>query len=269
MCCAASPSNLAGTQDCHIHLHYSPCTSEEMTVEAIARRCDEIGIQQAGLINHLHPSTPEAVFVEARREIVASQISTPHFYMGLEADILDQRGNTSLKPGFFDLVDFTMLAMGHVQLPWVHFDLMLKPERFLIVEVESLICALESQRVDIVVHPFIYALMYKFNKSLAYSLRPHKLPSSLVSDLAHLLVEKNIYFEYHCRDLVIRPQNLGGQDFVASYNNFMLVLYGMGVKFISGSDAHRLDQIGRTKFAPAWSKEYTIYNLVSENNHER
>jgi histidinol phosphatase-like PHP family hydrolase len=238
--------------DCHIHLHHSACTADEMTVAAVFERCDAVGLGRVGLVEHLHPATDPEIFVRARAEIVACEQAKGRALLGMEVDLLDQRGNTSMHSGAGALADYLLLAMGHTQLPWVRLDVDLPPDRFLIAEAESLLLALEAGSYHIVAHPFIYALLYRARPQLAFALRPGDLPSGLVRGLAETLIRKNVVLELHCRDLFVRPQNLGGAAFVASYTNLLLTLRDMGVKFLCGSDAHRLEQVGRTSFAPEW-----------------
>lgn len=252
MCCA---SDLAALDDCHIHLHHSACTADEMTVAAILDQCDAVGLGRVGLVDHLHPATDLEIFREARAEMEACPKAAGRALLGLEADLLDQRGGTSMCPEAASMADYTMLAMGHTQLPWVRLDLSLSPERFLIAEAESLLLALEVHNFDLIAHPFIYALLYREQPLLANSLRPHLLPASLQEALAAALVRGATSLELHCRDVLIRPENVGGAAFVESYNTLLLTLREMGVSFLVGSDAHRLAQIGRTALAPAWTRE--------------
>jgi histidinol phosphatase-like PHP family hydrolase len=249
----------AGTVDYHIHLHHSPCTDKRMTAEAIIARAREVGLLEIGVVEHLHPHTGLEIFAAARAELDGARDAFPgRVLQGVEAELLDWQGTTTIRDrGALDAVaDYLMLAMGHTQLNWVEKPRTADPDRFIAGEARSLLAAITAQRVDLVAHPFIYGSLYRTHQGLAFALRPHRLDAVLRRDLAQCLVDKDISLEYHCRDLVIRPQNLGGEDFVSSWLELMTSFLEQGVRFVPGSDAHYLDQIGRAAKAPYWACNY-------------
>ncbi|WP_167525508.1 hypothetical protein [Roseomonas genomospecies 6] len=241
--------------DYHIHLHHSPCTADEMTVDAVVAEAGRCGLEEIGLIDHLHPNTESAIFRQARSEItgLGGEFSG-RILLGAELDLLDQDGNTTFRPDVAEAVDFLSLGMGHYQLGWVTADLTQPPDRFLEREAESLIRALERHRVSVVVHPFIYVAFPKLAPHYVGALWPDRLPPALIDTLADVLIARNTAMEFHCRDLIHIPQRLGGEPFVTSYMALLDVLREKGVHFVSGSDAHRLNQIHRSAEAPDWAR---------------
>jgi histidinol phosphatase-like PHP family hydrolase len=227
-----------------------------MTAIATLKGASEIGLEEVGLINHLHPVTELQIFREGRDEIERADDCPrpPKVLYGAEIDLLDQKGSTSHRPEVRDYVDFVTLAPGHHQLKWVQGDLTLPPAEFLIRETQSLIEALGQHRFDILVHPYIYVAFPKLAPHYVGPLRPGDLPGNLVDNLAAVLIEKGTAVEYHCRDIVVRPHTLGGEPFVKSYLTLLDALRARGVPFVTGSDAHRLDQIPRSSAAPAWAR---------------
>ena len=251
--------------DYHVHLRRSPCTAKEMTAEATLQAASDIGLQEVGLINHLHPVTELAIFREGREELGVANGSRPETVLyGAEIDLLDQEGSTSYREEVREHVDFLTLAPGHQQLEWVHSDLTLPPAEFLIRETQSIIKALSRERFDILVHPYIYVAFPKLAPHYVGPLRPGDLPASLVEELAAILVENGTACEYHCRDIVVRPQSLGGESFVKSYMTLLDALRAQGVRFVTGSDAHRLDQIPRSRAAPDWARNSLKRTAVNE-----
>lgn len=243
------------TVDYHIHLHYSPCASPQMTAAAILEKAAELGIDQAGLVTHVHPHTDLAVFRQAREEIASAAAAFPGtVLLGAEAELLDQQGGHTVSEDLRSRVDYVMLAVGHVQLPWVQVDFSGSGEAFLARETESILKALDQNKVDILTHPFIYTSLYQQAPHLLGKLWPHRLPPDLVAALGRRLREGDTACEFHCRDLLIRPERLGGTGFVRSYLEFLEALRQHGVRFVPGSDAHFLDQIGRARNAPAWAQ---------------
>lgn len=241
--------------DIHIHTRHNRCASPEMTIPSILERAIEMNIDQVGLVVHFHPDDDSTVFHQAAREIEEARGAFPgQVLLGAEIDLMDQDGATSWRDELLGTVDYVLLAMGHTQMAWVQADVSLDPETFLIRQTESLLTALGSIPTTAVAHPYIYGALHKQSPVLAHALRPHLLPASLVRELAAGLIDGGIVFEYHCRDLLIRPQNLGGAAFVTSYAAFLDFLRELGVRFIAGSDAHYLDQIGRSAHAPAWAQ---------------
>jgi histidinol phosphatase-like PHP family hydrolase len=228
-----------------------------MTVPAVLRRAAACGITQAGLVVHFHPGDDPRLFDTVREEIESSVSDFPgQILLGAEIDIMDQAGTTSWSDDLAGMTDYVLLAMGHTQMPWVRPDLSLPPRRFLEAETTGLMAALDRVPATVVAHPYIYGSLHRSMPGLAYSLRPHEIPDSLVSELAAKLVDSGIRFEYHCRDLLIRPWNLGGGQFTASYGIFLDSLRSLGVNFVAGSDAHYLDQIGRSANAPDWAQNF-------------
>ncbi|MBF0166147.1 MAG: hypothetical protein HQL45_00840 [Alphaproteobacteria bacterium] len=240
--------------DYHIHLHHSPCTADEMTANAILAEAGSHGLHEVGLVNHLHPSTALEIFKDSREEInQARHLFSGQIFLGAELDLLDQSGNTSFREDIRSLVDYVTLAMGHYQLEWVSGDFTLEPDQFLMRELSSLMRALSQIKVDLLVHPFIYSAFPKLAPHYVGKLLPGNLPGQLIKELAEQLKAEKTAVEFHCRDLFVRPEGLGGARFVESYMVFLEKLRGHGVAFVQGSDAHRLNQIGRTKAAPAWA----------------
>ena len=244
--------------DYHIHTRHNRCASPEMTVASVLERAGETGLDQVGLVVHFHPGDDPALFDRVRAEIAAARSGGPggpsQVLLGAEIDLMDQNGATSWREELSGRVDYVLLAMGHTQMAWVQADLSLDPETFLIRQTEGLLKALDTVPVTALAHPYIYGALHRQSPELAYALRPHRLPEELVRSLAARLVDGGVVFEYHCRDLLIRPQNLGGAAFVSSYAAFLDALRELGVRFIAGSDAHYLDQVGRSAHAPAWAQ---------------
>jgi histidinol phosphatase-like PHP family hydrolase len=248
-----------GSVDYHIHLHHSPCTHRGMTAAAIFAKAMEAGLEEIGVVEHLHPHTDGQIFVAARKEIDGARGGfRGRVLQGIEAELLDAHGTTTIRSHneLHAVADYVMLAMGHTQLNWVEKPTTSNPDIFLAGEALSLLTALAKNRVDMVAHPFIYASLYRTHPELAFALRPHHLDPALRQDLAQCLVDRNIALEYHCRDIVVRPQNLGGEDFVSSWLELMTSWREQGVVFVPGSDAHYLEQIGRTRMAPDWACNY-------------
>jgi histidinol phosphatase-like PHP family hydrolase len=226
-----------------------------MTVPAVLGHAAAAGLQDVGLVLHFHPGDDPAAFYSLREEIDGARRTFPgRIFLGAEIDLTDDSGATSWANRLAPAVDYVLLAMGHTQMPWVRTDLDQAPAAFLIRQTEGLLKALRTVPVTAVAHPYIYGALYRQSPGLAYALRPHRIPRDLVGELARCLVDGGIPFEYHCRDLLIRPQNLGGEAFVSSYTEFLENLRGLGVRFIPGSDAHYLDQIGRSAHAPSWAQ---------------
>jgi len=241
--------------DYHVHLRRSPCTANEMTAVAVLKEASDIALEEVGLINHLHPVTDLEIFREGREEVNAADGTRPDKVLyGAEIDLLDQKGSTSYRPDVREYVDFVTLAPGHHQLKWVRSDLTLPPAEFLIRETQSIVAALSREHFDILVHPYIYVAFPKLAPHYVGSLRPGDLPGSLVDRLAAVLIENGTTVEYHCRDIIVRPQTLGGEPFVKSYMTLLDALRAQGVRFVTGSDAHRLDQIPRSRAAPEWAR---------------
>lgn len=251
--------------DYHIHLHYNACTSDEMTVSNIVNAGKKAGLSVMGLVNHLHPPTDMDIFRRARDEMLAAaEEDAPVLLLGVELDLMDPQGGTSCRDDVSSRVDYVMLAMGHVHLPWVMSDLSLSSENFLAKETESLLMALESIPVNIVAHPFLYPLLFRIAPNLQEEMRPHAIPLDLLEALAQLLNRKGVALELHCRDLFVRPERLGGEVFVHSYFDLLQFFVEKGVTFVAGSDAHYLDQIGRTEYAPSWARQPLLLEHVSK-----
>ena len=248
-----------GSVDYHIHLHHSPCTDRGMTAAAIMARAREAELVEIGVVEHLHPHTDLQIFAAAREEINRARSVFPgRVWLGVEAEMLDSQGATTIRARneLAAAADYVMLAMGHTQLDWVEKPRTSNPEEFIDGEARSLLTALTANRVDLVAHPFIYGCLHRTHPELAFALRPHRLDAALRRDLAQCLVDKDTSLEYHCRDLIVRPQNLGGEDFVSSWLELMTYFRAQGVRFVPGSDAHYLEQIGRTRQAPSWACNY-------------
>jgi len=240
--------------DYHIHIHYSPCTSKEMSPMNVIAKAKEKSIHKIGLVNHLHPVTKIKDFQHIRKSVdEAAYTFKGDALLGAEAEVLDQKGASTIHEDIREYVDYVMLATGHYHLPWTEVDIKLPAATFLAREMESVLMILERHRVDVLAHPFLYATLHKVAPEMLAKLRPHELPHDMLESFAKKLKKDNIFLEYHCRDMLFRPERLGGEKFLHSYNEFISIMRQFGVLFVPGSDAHYLDQIGRTQYAPKWA----------------
>ena len=232
-----------------------------MTAEAIFEVAREENLCGLGLINHVHPDTPSSMFDQSREEIEVNKSGFDgRVLLGAELDLLNHNGDTTYAEWVTEKVDFITLGIGHYQLDWVEANFEVSPEVFLIAETEALISALRRYPIDIVVHPYIYVAFPKLAPHFMGKLFPGDIPRKLVDELAQSLLKNGTYMEYHCRDIVVRPERLGGRPFVDSYFSLMNTLRERGVPFVAGSDSHRLNQIHRINAAPKWAREQIPIN---------
>ena len=73
--------------DLHIHTKYLGCANETMELEAIARRCREVGVECIGITDHLN--TPDRL--ELHRPILAD-IHALHVGGGMVTETLSRLG---------------------------------------------------------------------------------------------------------------------------------------------------------------------------------
>jgi histidinol phosphatase-like PHP family hydrolase len=240
--------------DYHVHLHHSPCTAKEMKASSIVGEAERLGLQELGMINHMHPDTKMSVFEQSREEVDAQRESfTGKLLLGCEVDLINQKGETCFHPNIRSHVDYVTLGMGHYQLEWVEADFSVSWQTYLNREAESLLRALEENHYNIVVHPFISTALNKYAPHYVGQLHLDAISLNLLDKLADVMLERGTAVEFHCREIFVCPERLGGTIFIQSFFRFLDFLRDKGVKVVAGSDAHKLFQMERINNAPSWA----------------
>lgn len=218
--------------DLHVHTFHSPCCEEEMLPEVILDTAARRGIRRLGLTDHFYPFTNPGIFDEIRRDCAKASVNgVPEVLFGCEAEIMAP-GKTSVGPELAEKLDFVMVAATHfqnagiVEPPPADDD-----ESIARHYLEMLTYAVGLPYADTVAHPF-FVVPGVFPETSVAVLRDSDILPTL-----ELARENGVAMEISPRALF--PAQL---DFSL---RFYRLCKKVGVKFTLGSDAHRLEAVGR------------------------
>jgi len=232
--------------DFHIHAtRYRLGESrEEMSVAAIARRCEEHALSAVGIVEHLNrsPKHPLKCMDTLAEEFVtvSSELS---LFLGAEVDIEDEQGTVTASSE-------TVERLGlHFVLAAVHgLNARLDSiEAYIEYYHRALMATVERvDFVDVIAHPWT-ARQPLARQGISDECPIGRIPDSYLLEFVEALAD---------RDKAIEINRKAHKDFDdPSYRRFLTVLRDRGVRISLGSDAHRMDAIGTTFAADRFLQE--------------
>ncbi|MBI2844584.1 MAG: PHP domain-containing protein [Armatimonadetes bacterium] len=222
-------NRLFGRCDVHVHTRLSPCGLEEMTPEAVLQAAADHGIEYLGISDHMHPFTDISILDRNRREF-GSSFGTMDIYIGCEGEVLSV-GRTSISEEVIEKCDYIILAANHFTESYISQPLGSGREEVARHFLDMLMYAVSLEFVDVIAHPlFVMPDTYD-------PLSPALLTTNDLKPVVDLAAKNRIAIEISRRALAPeqRPCMLG----------FYRLCRDAGLKFSIGSDAHRLNDVGR------------------------
>ena len=241
---------LKGT-DYHIHTTYLKCADQTMTVEAIIRRCEELGLKSIGITDHLNMRENYYQFAYIKRDI--AQIDTElEVLFGVEINLLNSEGEIPYDEAMRDAIGF-QFAIGGPHGAYVDHD-----DRRKIVEIQHRHhCRFAADPlIDVVVHPWWFGKGEFEKKGLRWFEDMSDIPDEYTIEFAEIArkhqtaIEVNPLATYESRNYSDR--------FKEDHKRYIALLNEQGVMFSIASDAHNIRQLGATRSAEKLLEELGV-----------
>jgi len=227
--------------DYDLHIHTIYCGhAETMTIEAILRRADELGLDTVCIADHIY-SPNEASVPERIREEVAGYKANCRVLVGAEIDVAGGYSDGRLACPAPDGLDYCIAGIHYIpgpgNFPRSAADNSLKPNELLERWRSTMLGVFGNDKVDALAHPgrmitAAIGLDLYFEAML-----------DVLRDVAPVAARNNILWEINEHDKDKLPA--GYHD--KWYKVYQIALEA-GVKLIYGSDSHFPHEIGVSEF---------------------
>ncbi len=230
--------------DFHIHTNLSWCAAKEMSLDAIVRAAQTLGMSTVGLADHLwldprRGCRPAVSRLLSLREPLARLRAPIRLLLGAEADCAPHRGlagGDEVRQLDFVIASYHFTDVREGATPWPE-----APEELAARLVDGFRSLIQAPGVSIAGHPF-------FIPPRVY----HRLPVNLQEHVgdAFNLVQREVgaLFEEAARRRIAIEFN--AKALGPLHRQPLLPLFRLarecGCGFVLSSDAHRLEELGRT-----------------------
>ncbi len=226
--------------DLHIHTEYCG-HAPGMTVEAICRRADALGLRLIAITDHTYGPQEPARVAAIRREV---EQAAPRCTVLVGAEVDVDSGFTDGRLVVEDLAGLDYVIAGFHYVPTLgHYprspdDRGMDTEQFLDLWQRSLLGIVSNPQIDTLAHPGrLLAACVDLDAHFEYGL-------AVFERAAELSAQHRIAWEVN---------ELTGWRLPAAYQESWVRIYRIaleaGVKLVYGSDAHHPDSIGQCVFA--------------------
>ncbi|HUV39922.1 MAG TPA: PHP domain-containing protein [Planctomycetota bacterium] len=226
---------MAPKHDFHIHTNRSACANEAMTLSAIVRECERLGLESIGIADHLGRDQLERS-AGLRKDIEALD-SPVDVYLGAEVGYGWKTQTHGLTEGQKQQHGFQYAIGSHHSTYLREFDL----EKVVRLQHEHHLKTCANPAMDILGHPWRF--LYEEFKRCEWPWIDTMtcVPESLTRELAHAAVETGTAIEINATsNLCMKFQP---DSYFEEYVAYLAVLAEEGVTFALGSDAHELHEL--------------------------
>lgn len=221
--------------DFHIHTEYCG-HAEGMTVEAIVRQAEALGLTSIAITDHIFHHENHAVIRKIREDVQACQ-PTIKVYVGAEVDVNPDYTDGRFVTNTFEGLDYVIAGFHYVptvgNYPRIPEDNPLHDEQFLDYWKSSLLGIVSNPGIHTLAHPGrLLAASMDLDVHFEDAL-------NVVEEAAALSAQNKIAWELN----EMTGYRLGPQWLAQWYRIYEIALEA-GVKLIYGSDAHTTEAIG-------------------------
>jgi histidinol phosphatase-like PHP family hydrolase len=229
--------------DYHIHTFYQKCGNQTLTVEAIIRRAEQIGLKSIAITDHLNSYSQLPNFRFIRRDI--EQLATPiEVFFGCELNFDGCDGDFAYDEDVRDEFGFEVVV-GGIHSAYTDSQ---DPQVVLDIQHRHHMRTLEDPLVHILVHP------YWFGTGELNARAPgwwqglmESFPDDRVTELAQASRAHNTAIELNSQAILYNGQY--NEGFQAAYIEFVRDLAQRGALFSFCSDAHDIGHLGSSDYA--------------------
>ncbi len=228
--------------DCHIHTFYQRCGNETLTVPAVIRRAEALGLRKIALTDHLNNFDRLDAFKYIKADIEAVKTEIEVFF-GVELNYMSCGGEFAYNEKIHEDFGFEVV-IGGIHSAYTDSG---DPGKVLGIQQEHFIKTMENPLLDVLVHPFW------FPRSEIQKHEPEfweNLILSLSDDFINVLAEasrKNkCAVEVNAKAIFFNP--FYSDNFKKAYTGFLTRLNEKRALFTAGSDAHDINSLGKSYY---------------------
>ena len=217
--------------DFHIHTYMSECAKREMLPNLILEKADIFEIEYIGITDH-YKSFSNPKMIKAMKQELSKFECSQKVYVGCEADILGV-GRHYISNELISELDYVAVSANHFHCASVDKPKNSKYQTIAQHHLDMFKYACSLKFVDIIVHPF-----FVFSNTFDPTFLEYIDKDDLI-DALKTAKENDIAME-------ISPRSLDPEQLYFKME-FYRLCKEVGLKFSIGSDAHRLETIGKTR----------------------
>jgi len=230
-------------RDYHLHPYHVGCGAPAMTIPAIFRRAEQIGLTSIGVTDHFYGPEDFAAHEQIRRDIEATP-TTVEVFFGVEVTCTDRSTPVSYREEDREQIGWQYAVAGPHGPDIEKYKLNALIDRQVALQLRFI----RDPLIDVLVHPWWFSqgvfeeLGYPwFGEDFSV------VPASLHREIARAAVEHGTAIEVNAGAIFCNPHY--SDRFKDQYRDYLAILNEEGVSFSVCSDAHRLNELGRSRAA--------------------
>ena len=231
---------MAAKYDLHVHVKYLGCANETMEVDAVVRRCEELGVERLAFTDHLN--TPDQI--ELHRSILEDirrlETDIP-VYFGVELNFTGPDEGFVWSREIQEDIGF-QFAIGGIHKSYVDaFDL----EKIVEIQHRHHLAVCRDESVAVLVHPYWFGKNEFVPRGLPDFESVAVVPERLTRELGQAARQTHTAIEINA------GANLAGrsEEYRRAYFEYLSILAEEGVTFSPCSDAHDIGHLERVLLA--------------------
>lgn len=224
--------------DFHIHTTYLKCANETMTVPAILRRCEELGLQTIAITDHLNSPQFLPQHELIKRDLAETETSLEVFF-GAEVNVIDKEtGAVSIDQAQIEQGGFELVIGG------VHTSYYDQPDKRGIIDLQQrlMLAVIANPLIDVLVHPWWFgAGEFRLGGPMEWFRDMSEIPDDYARELGEAALAHNTAIEANWSAIWGCPQY--SEEFQQGYNHYFKTIADTGVKISISTDAHDINML--------------------------
>ena len=235
--------------DYHIHTEHLGCADKTMKIEKIADYCQELGVEEIAITDHLNKREEVDLHRKVKNEILQLDHELK-IYFGAELNFIEEFGDFAADKDIKEEIGFQFFIGG------IHSAYGTDREPMEILKTQHLhhLETCKNELVKVLVHPYWFSAGTLEKMPWLTDLK--KLPEKWVEELAQTAIKTDTVIEinYHA----IFSNDNYKDSFKRSYKDFICQLKKYGVKFAMATDAHNIEHLKEVKLIEELFDELNI-----------
>jgi len=230
--------------DCHLHTLYLGCANETMTIPAIVREAEKLGLDTIAITDHLNaPEFLDKHF--AIKDDIASISTDVNIVFGVEVNVIDKdTGRVSIDEAQKQKLGCEVVIGGVHSSYHDHAD----PRSIIDLQHKLMLEVVKNPLVDVLVHPWWFPNREFESGVMAWMTDLSLLPDEYVAELGETAAACNTAIEANGTAIFTNTRYYG-PAFQEDYKRYLYTLASYGAKIAIGSDAHDIRTVGACQVA--------------------
>lgn len=222
--------------DFHIHTEHLKCANETMTVKAIIKKCESLGLSKIAITDHLNSFEYAEKHLLIARDI--REIDTDlDVYFGVELNYMSCDGKLAYNKEIKENIGF-QFAIGGIHSSYIdEYDI----KKIIDIQHRHHIGICEDPLVSILVHPYWFSTREFIEGDWPMTHPLKDVPENYIRELAQISKETNTAIELNAVSCLL--STAFGKDSPKIYEEYITILAEEGAVFSFGSDAHDIEQL--------------------------